>query len=93
MDASYSHYAERLLTGLDSLDWPQGVKDMQKNWIGRSMGAEVDFQINGINNTIRVFTTRPDTLFGATYMVLSPEHSLVESITTHDCSVAVCCIY
>jgi leucyl-tRNA synthetase len=83
------HYAERLLTGLDSLDWPQGVKDMQKNWIGRSMGAEVDFQINGINNTIRVFTTRPDTLFGATYMVLSPEHSLVESITTHDCSVAV----
>jgi leucyl-tRNA synthetase len=75
------HYAERLLKGIDSLDWPEGIKDMQRNWIGRSTGAEVDFRIDGINETITVFTTRPDTLFGATYMVLAPEHQLVEKIT------------
>ncbi|MCX6237850.1 MAG: leucine--tRNA ligase [Bacteroidia bacterium] len=76
------HYAERLLGGLDQLDWPAGVKDMQRNWIGRSTGAEVDFAIDGTNKKLRVYTTRPDTLFGATYMVLAPEHELVDEITT-----------
>ena len=71
------HYSERLLDGLDKVDWPEGVKDMQRNWIGRSTGAEVDFQIDGSVEKLRVFTTRPDTLFGATYMVLAPEHPLV----------------
>ncbi len=75
------HYAERLLEGLDSLDWPAGVKDMQKNWIGKSTGAEVDFVVDGIDEKLRVYTTRPDTLFGATYMVIAPEHELVEKIT------------
>jgi len=75
------HYAERLLEGLDSLDWPAGVKDMQKNWIGKSSGAEVDFQIDGLDKKLRVYTTRPDTLFGATYMVVAPEHELVPEIT------------
>ncbi len=74
-------YAERLLEGLDDLDWPAGIKDQQKNWIGKSTGAEVDFRIDGSSHTIRVFTTRPDTLFGATYMVLAPEHHLVSEIT------------
>jgi leucyl-tRNA synthetase len=74
------HYAERLIEGLDSLDWPEGVKDMQRNWIGKSTGAEVDFAIDGSDNMLRVYTTRPDTLFGATYMVISPEHPLVESL-------------
>jgi leucyl-tRNA synthetase len=75
-------YAERLLSGLDQLDWPEGIKDMQRNWIGKSRGAEVDFQVKGYPLSIRVFTTRPDTLFGATYMVLAPEHPLVKEITT-----------
>ncbi len=73
-------YAERLLDGLDGLDWPAGVKDMQKNWIGKSHGAEVDFQLEGLEEKLRVFTTRPDTLFGATYMVLAPEHPLLAII-------------
>lgn len=73
-------YAERLLSGLDTLDWSEGLKDMQRNWIGKSEGAEVDFAVDGLPETIRVFTTRPDTLFGATYMVLSPEHPLVTKI-------------
>ncbi|MBE0676047.1 MAG: leucine--tRNA ligase [Bacteroidales bacterium] len=77
-------YAERLLEGLDSVDWPEGIKEMQRNWIGRSEGAEVDFSIKGSDNKIRVFTTRPDTLFGATYMVLAPEHHLVNEITHPD---------
>ncbi|MCF7975656.1 MAG: leucine--tRNA ligase [Phycisphaerae bacterium] len=77
-------YAERLLEGLDSVDWPEGIKEMQRNWIGKSIGAEVDFQVQGLDATIRVFTTRPDTLFGATYMVLAPEHPLVPDITTAD---------
>jgi leucyl-tRNA synthetase len=76
------HYAERLLKGIDDLDWPEGIKDMQRNWIGKSTGAEVDFKIDGSDDLITVFTTRPDTLFGATYMVLAPEHQLVEKITT-----------
>jgi len=76
------HYAERLLEGLDSLDWPEGVKDMQKNWIGKSTGAEVDFAIEGMTEKLRVYTTRPDTLFGATYMVVSPEHPILETLVT-----------
>jgi leucyl-tRNA synthetase len=75
-------YAERLLKGIDNLEWPEGIKDMQRNWIGRSTGAEVDFQIEGLNKILTVFTTRPDTLFGATYMVIAPEHPLTELITT-----------
>jgi len=74
-------YAERLLKGIDGLNWPEGIKDMQRNWIGRSTGAEVDFRIDGMEETLTVFTTRPDTLFGATYMVIAPEHTLVQSIT------------
>ena len=77
-------YAERLLTGFDKLEWPEGIKDMQRNWIGRSTGAEVDFSIEGLNEKLTVFTTRPDTLFGATYMVIAPEHQLTEAITTPD---------
>ena len=71
-------YAERLLKGIDNLDWPEGIKDMQRNWIGRSTGAEVDFKIDGLDEKLTVFTTRPDTLFGATYMVIAPEHPLAE---------------
>lgn len=77
-------YAERLLKGIDNLDWPEGIKDMQRNWIGRSTGAEVDFEIEGLNTMLKVFTTRPDTLFGATYMVIAPEHQLIDTITTQE---------
>jgi len=77
-------YAERLLADLDTIDWSDSLKEMQRNWIGRSEGAEVDFQIVSSDEKIRVFTTRPDTLFGATYMVLAPEHKLVEKIATSD---------
>ena len=77
-------YAERLLKGINKLDWPEGIKDMQRNWIGRSTGAEVDFRIEGLNINLTVFTTRPDTLFGATYMVIAPEHPLIGSITTDE---------
>ena len=72
-----TEYAEQLLAGLDDLDWPEGVKEMQCNWIGKSTGALVDFKATGTADTITVYTTRCDTLFGATYMVLSPEHKLV----------------
>ena len=72
-----TEYAEKLLAGLDDLDWPEGVKEMQRNWIGKSTGALVDFKATGTTDTITVYTTRCDTLFGATYMVLSPEHKLV----------------
>src|SRR5215470_14564319 len=75
-------YADRLLDDLALVEWPPSTLEMQKNWIGRSIGAEVEFGIAGINGTIRIFTTRPDTLFGATYMVLAPEHPLVEVLTT-----------
>ena len=75
-------YADRLLEDLKLVDWTESIKEMQRNWIGRSEGAEVDFQVEGHPEKIRVFTTRPDTLFGATYMVLAPEHPLVEKVTT-----------
>ena len=77
-----TEYADRLLEDLDGLDWPTSTLEMQRHWIGRSEGAEVDFAVDGHDATITVFTTRPDTLFGATYMVLAPEHSLVARITT-----------
>lgn len=77
-------YADRLLEDLDDLDWPESTKEMQRNWIGKSEGAEVDFKIDGHSTKISVFTTRPDTLFGVTYIVLSPEHPLVEKITRPD---------
>jgi len=73
-----TEYADKLLEGLDDLDWPEGVKEMQRNWIGKSTGALVDFKATGTNDVITVYTTRCDTLFGATYMVLSPEHKLIE---------------
>jgi leucyl-tRNA synthetase len=75
-------YAQRLIDELDTLDWPEGIKLLQKNWIGRSEGAVVQFEISDLKFEIEVFTTRPDTLFGATYMVLAPEHPLVSEITT-----------
>lgn len=75
-------YAEKLLDGLDDLDWPKSTKEMQRNWIGKSVGAHVDFKVAGYDETFTVFTTRPDTLFGATYCVLSPEHVLVDMITS-----------
>lgn len=77
-----TEYADRLLEDLEELDWPESLKEMQRNWIGRSEGAEIHFQIDGHDETFTVFTTRPDTLFGATYAVLAPEHHLVEKITT-----------
>lgn len=77
-------YAERLAEDLEDLDWSDSIKSMQRNWIGKSKGAEVDFQIDGSKHKITVFTTRPDTLFGATFMVLAPEHHLVSQITTED---------
>lgn len=75
-------YAEKLIEDLDELDWPEGVKDMQRNWIGKSYGAQMAFQVANTNQSFEIFTTRPDTLFGATYCVLAPEHPLVDSITT-----------
>ncbi len=77
-------YAERLIEGLDNIDWPNSTKEAQKNWIGKSTGAIVTFKIKGCDETFDVFTTRCDTLFGATYCVLAPEHPLVEKITTKE---------
>lgn len=84
-----TEYAERLLEDVDSLDWPEAVKAMQRNWIGKSEGAEVIFGIEGTDETVTVYTTRPDTLFGATYMVLAPEHPLVDRVTTAEQRAAV----
>lgn len=77
-----TEYADRLLEDLDTLDWPESIKDMQRNWIGRSEGAKVNFKVENIETPIEVFTTRPDTIYGATFLVLSPEHALVNRITT-----------
>ena len=82
-------FAQRLIDELDGLDWPESIKLLQRNWIGRSEGAEVDFTVAESGQMIRVFTTRPDTLFGATYMVLAPEHSLVDQIVTEEQLAAV----
>ena len=79
-----TEYADRLLEGLNDLDWPESTKKMQRNWIGRSEGAQVYFDLADVDDSLEVYTTRPDTLFGATYMVLAPEHELVDAITTDD---------
>jgi leucyl-tRNA synthetase len=84
-----TEYAQRLLDDLGAIDWPEQIQLMQTNWIGRSEGAEVDFALPGRDDAITVFTTRPDTLFGATYMVLAPEHPLVEALTTPEQRAAV----
>ncbi|MCV3322910.1 leucine--tRNA ligase [Pediococcus ethanolidurans] len=75
-------YADRLLDDLDLIDWPESIKEMQRNWIGRSTGASINFKVDGTDEQIEVYTTRPDTLFGASYMVIAPEHKLVKKITT-----------
>ncbi|MEF9940748.1 MAG: leucine--tRNA ligase [Lachnospiraceae bacterium] len=77
-------YAERLLEDLDKLDWPEKVKKMQSDWIGKSHGSEVDFTVDGSNKKITVYTTRPDTLYGATFMVLAPEHAMAKELVTED---------
>ena len=77
-------FAEKLLAGLEEIDWPESTKEMQRNWIGKSIGAHVDFKVDGFDKSFTVFTTRCDTLFGATYCVLSPEHELVDLITSSD---------
>ncbi|MDI7740397.1 leucine--tRNA ligase [Lysinibacillus fusiformis] len=82
-------YADRLLDDLEEVDWPESIKDMQRNWIGRSEGAQVKFAVAGSEGEFEVFTTRPDTLFGATYCVLAPEHKLVDEITTAEQREAV----
>ena len=84
-----TEYAERLLEDLAEVDWPESIKKLQIDWIGKSIGADVDFKVDGFDETIRVFTTRPDTLFGATYMVLAPEHPLVDKITSKERKEAV----
>jgi len=84
-----TRYADRLLDDLDLLDWPESVKAMQRNWIGKSEGAEIQLPVVGKSASVTVFTTRPDTLFGATYCVLAPEHALVSDIVTPDARAAV----
>ena len=82
-------YAERLLNDLDKLDWPEKVKKMQADWIGKSHGAEIDFQIEGTDKAVTVYTTRPDTLYGATFMVLAPEHAMAAELATEENKAAV----
>jgi len=77
-----TEYAERLLSGLDTIDWPEHIKQAQRNWIGKSEGAEIEFNVQDTEFSIKVFTTRPDTLYGATYMVLAPEHELVQNLAS-----------
>lgn len=84
-----TEYADEILDATDDLNWTEMVKTMQKNWIGRSLGAEVDFQVGDSEDVIKIFTTRPDTLFGATFVVLAPEHQLVEQLSTDDNKQAV----
>lgn len=79
-----TEYADQLLADLDDLDWPESLKDMQRNWIGRSEGAKVSFDVDNTEGKVEVFTTRPDTIYGALFLVLSPEHALVNSITTDE---------
>lgn len=82
-------FAEELLEGLDSLNWPEHIKTLQRNWIGRSEGALVRFQVNGLSEQLEVFTTRPDTLYGATYLVVAPEHPLLHGLATAEMQPAV----
>ena len=82
-------YADRLLNDLDKLDWPEKVKKMQADWIGKSYGAEVEFPVDGRDEKITVYTTRPDTLYGATFMVLAPEHEMAASLATDETREAV----
>lgn len=77
-------YADELLENVDELDWPEGIKAMQKNWIGKSVGAEIDFVVDGSNDVVKVFTTRPDTLYGATFLALAPEHEMIPNLTTDE---------
>jgi len=84
-----TRYAERLIDDLELVDWPESIKKLQTDWVGKSIGAEVDFKLDGYDEVIRVFTTRPDTLYGATYMVLAPEYKLVDLITTDENKSAV----
>jgi len=84
-----TEYADRLLEDLDKLNWPDKVKKMQSDWIGKSYGAEIDFAVDGSDKTIKVFTTRPDTLYGATFMVLAPEHELGKELATKEQKAAV----
>ena len=77
-------YAERLLDDLDLIDWPDALKEMQRNWIGKSKGARVFFSLKGFNDKIDVYTTRPDTIFGATFLTLAPELDIVKKITSKD---------
>lgn len=84
-----SAYAERLLQGLDTIDWSESIKESQRNWIGKSVGASVDFKLKDSDKLISVFTTRPDTIFGVTFMTLAPEHELVSQITTPEQKAAV----
>ena len=79
-------YADRLLEDLDDINWPEAIKSMQRNWIGKSKGALIDFKVDDSDKTIQVFTTRPDTIYGATFLVLAPEHELVSSITSKSLS-------
>jgi leucyl-tRNA synthetase len=82
-------YAERLISDLDGLDWPESIKEMQRNWIGKSVGATARFTVLGSQDSFEIYTTRPDTLFGCTYCVLAPEHELVQRITTPEQRAAV----
>ncbi|MBE2279452.1 MAG: leucine--tRNA ligase [Ignavibacteriaceae bacterium] len=84
-----TEYAERLLDGLDRINWPEETKTKQRNWIGKSTGAEIIFKVENSDSEIKVFTTRPDTLFGVTYIVMAPEHPLVDKLTTAECSQKV----
>ena len=82
-------YADRLIDDLDDLDWPEAIKEQQRNWIGRSVGAAVNFKVDGQDQQIEVFTTRPDTIYGVSVLVLAPEHDLVKKLTTADQKDAV----
>ncbi|PUB09826.1 leucine--tRNA ligase [Paenisporosarcina sp. OV554] len=77
-------YADRLIEDLDDLNWPESIKDMQRNWVGRSEGAQITFKVEGTEHSFKAFTTRPDTIFGATYAVLAPEHPLVKELTSEE---------